>query len=44
MAKDWEPAHDAKSAELCDKYAVTVLIEDVEFEILPVEADLRSPI
>jgi hypothetical protein len=34
--REWDASFDDKQAELCEKYAVTTLIGDVAFEVVPV--------
>jgi hypothetical protein len=40
QSKEWDETFDVKHSELCRKYTVRGVIEDVELEILPVGLDV----
>src|SRR5215831_12231806 len=36
LGREWDSTFDHKHVELCERHAVSALIDDVEFEIVPV--------
>ena len=36
LGREWDATFDAKHAEFCERHAVSALIDDVVFEIVPV--------